>query len=175
MTAPVPGDLDQHLFHEGRHHRLWEVLGAHRATVDGVAGTAFAVWAPTAEAVSVVGDFNAWTSPGEPLAPAGSSGIWTGFVASMAPGDAYKFRITTAAGAVVDRADPLARRTELPPATASVVDELGHSWADEQWVAGRGDHDPLAAPMSIYEVHLGSWRHGPDGQELSYGEIAEQL
>ncbi|MCU1352940.1 MAG: 1,4-alpha-glucan branching enzyme GlgB, partial [Acidimicrobiales bacterium] len=120
------GDLDLHLLAEGRHRRLHDKLGAHVRVVDGVAGTTFAVWAPAARSVRVVGDFNHWTDPGEHLSPRGSSGVWEGFVPGLGDGTHYKQRITTAQGQVLEKADPLAFAAEVPPATASIVHTPRH-------------------------------------------------
>jgi 1,4-alpha-glucan branching enzyme len=167
---PTIGELDQHLLGEGRHERLWQKLGAHETVVDGVAGTAFAVWAPNARAVRVVGDFNSWDGRLHPMRSLGSSGIWELFAPGVGAGDKYKFELVTPAGALTLKADPLAFATEVPPATASVVHTPGHVWGDDDWVARRQERNSLGAPISVYEVHLGSWRQG-----LSYRELAEQL
>ncbi|HYY82118.1 MAG TPA: 1,4-alpha-glucan branching protein GlgB [Actinomycetes bacterium] len=167
---PTVGELDQHLYGEGRHERLWRVLGAHERTVDGVAGTAFAVWAPNARAVRVVGDFNRWDGRLHPMRALGSSGIWELFVPGVGAGTRYKYELVTAEGALILKADPLAFATEAPPATASMVFTSTYDWGDEAWLAARQGRDHLHGPMSVYEVHLGSWRHGS-----SYRELAEQL
>jgi 1,4-alpha-glucan branching enzyme len=167
---PTIGELDQHLLGEGRHERLWQKLGAHETVVDGVAGTAFAVWAPNARAVRVVGDFNSWDGRLHPMRSLGSSGIWELFVPGVRHGDKYKFELVTQAGALTLKADPLAFATEPPPATASVVYTSRHAWGDDEWMARRRERNALGAPISVYEVHLGSWRQG-----LSYRELAEQL
>ncbi|MCU1353729.1 MAG: 1,4-alpha-glucan branching enzyme, partial [Acidimicrobiales bacterium] len=171
------GDLDLHLLAEGRHRRLHDKLGAHARVVDGVAGTTFAVWAPAARSVRVVGDFNHWTDPGEHLSPRGSSGVWEGFVPGLGDGTHYKLRITTAQGQVLEKADPLAFAAEVPPATASIVHTPRHDWRDAEWLRQRASVDPLAQPVSIYEVHLGSWRRDPNqpDRELSYRELADEL
>ncbi|MFE7746486.1 1,4-alpha-glucan branching protein GlgB [Nocardia sp. NPDC057455] len=171
---PTLGELDLHLIGEGRHERLWEVLGAHPrryTTLDGdVAGTSFAVWAPNARGVTVIGDFDGWSGNTAPMRALGSSGIWEIFVPDVGPGAKYKYRVHGADGRTVDHADPLAFATELPPATASVVTESHHAWHDRAWLERRAATDPTRAPMSVYEVHLGSWRPG-----LGYRELAEQL
>jgi 1,4-alpha-glucan branching enzyme len=180
MTDPTPlGDLDLHLFGEGRHEQLYEQLGAHPVTVDGVTGTRFAVWAPAARGVAMIGDTNGWNRDADPMEPLGSSGVWTRFVPGVTVGHRYKFAVTGADGRVVDHADPLAFRTEVPPATASVVDESVHVWSqgDAAYLSARRTTQPLDQPMSIYEVHLGSWRRNPleDGRELTYLELADEL
>jgi 1,4-alpha-glucan branching enzyme len=173
MTA-VPsflGEVDLHLIGEGRHERLWEVLGAHVRSVGGATGTVFAVWAPNARGVRVVADFNGWNGHDHEMRNLGPSGVWELFVPDVGDGTRYKFEIHGVDGSWSLRADPLAFRAELPPATASVVFTSGYEWADAEWMAARTRittaHD---RPMSIYEVHLGSWRRG-----RSYRDLAEEL
>ncbi|ONM47341.1 1,4-alpha-glucan branching protein GlgB [Nocardia donostiensis] len=171
---PTLGDLDLHLIGEGKHERLWQVLGAHPrryTTLDGVVtGTSFAVWAPNARGVSVIGDFDCWSGADAPMRSLGSSGIWEVFLPDVGPGIRYKYRVRGADGRTVDHADPLAFAAEAPPATASVVTATEYVWTDTDWVAARARTDPVRAPLSIYEVHLGSWRPG-----LGYRELAQQL
>lgn len=171
---PTLGELDLHLIGEGNHQRLWEVLGAHPrryTTLDGeVHGTSFAVWAPNARGVSVMGDFDGWSGAGTPMRSLGSSGVWELFVPGVGPGTRYKFRVHGADGRIVDHADPFAFATEVPPATASVVTESRHVWTDDAWLAARAVTEPARAPLSVYEVHLGSWRPG-----LTYRELAVEL
>ncbi|WP_327113182.1 1,4-alpha-glucan branching protein GlgB [Nocardia sp. NBC_01730] len=171
---PTVGELDLHLIGAGRHERLWEVLGAHPrryTTLDGaVHGTSFAVWAPNARGVTVIGDFDGWSGNTAPMRSLGSSGIWEVFVPGVEPGTKYKYRVHGADGRTADHADPLAFATEPPPATASVVTESHYVWRDHAWLDRRAATDPTSAPMSVYEVHLGSWRPG-----LCYREIADQL
>ncbi|MGW0250485.1 1,4-alpha-glucan branching protein GlgB [Nocardia goodfellowii] len=171
---PTVGELDLHLIGEGRHERLWDVLGAHPrryTTLDGeVTGTSFAVWAPNARGVTVFGDFDSWGGQTAPMRALGSSGIWEVFVPDVEVGTKYKYRIHCADGRTVDHADPMAFATELPPATASVVTASDFRWHDQDWLRRRAAADPTHAPMSVYEVHLGSWRPG-----LNYREIADQL
>lgn len=171
---PTLGDVDLHLLGEGRHERLWEVLGAHPQThpsFDGeVTGTAFAVWAPNARGVAVIGDFDGWSGQTAPMRRLGDSGVWELFLPGLGPGALYKYRVHGADGRVVDHADPMAFATEVPPATASVITASEFTWGDGEWLRERARTDPLRAPISIYEVHLGSWRPG-----LDYREIAEQL
>jgi 1,4-alpha-glucan branching enzyme len=181
--APEPAaspltDADLYLFNEGTHRRLAEKLGAHAGEVDGVAGTWFAVWAPNAERVSVVGDFNGWERDRQPLAPRGGSGVWEAFVPGVGPGAGYKFHVVSRwRGYRADKADPCAFRAETPPRTASVVWDPAHDWQDGEWAAARAARDALAAPMAIYEVHLGSWRRLPEEgfRSLTYLELAEAL
>jgi 1,4-alpha-glucan branching enzyme len=171
---PTVGSLDLHLINEGRHERLWEVLGAHRRCYDTpngqVTGTSFAVWAPSARGVRVCGDFDGWDGRANPMRSMGSSGVWELFVPGLPAGSRYKFRILGADNNWHEKADPLAFATEMPPATASVVHESDFTWADQDWMVQRDATDWSRRPMSIYEVHLGSWRTG-----LNYRELASQL
>jgi 1,4-alpha-glucan branching enzyme len=171
---PTLGELDLHLIGEGRHEHLWEVLGAHyrdRAGALGqTSGTAFAVWAPHARAVRVVGDFNGWAGIGHSLRNMGSTGVWELFVPGAAPGSAYKFELLTQSGQWLTKADPLARYTEVPPKTASVIGQSDYSWADDEWMSRRRATDPHSQPMSVYEMHVGSWRPG-----LGYRDLADEL
>ncbi|HWE92219.1 MAG TPA: 1,4-alpha-glucan branching protein GlgB [Pseudonocardiaceae bacterium] len=171
---PTVGELDQHLIREGRHERLWEVLGAHRRRYDSahgpVTGTSFAVWAPNARGVRVCGDFDGWDGRANPLRSMGSSGVWEVFIPGLPVGTRYKFRLLGADGRWREKADPLAFASEVPPATASIVYESEYSWSDADWLAQREATDWSVAPVSVYEVHLGSWRRG-----LGYRELAEQL
>lgn len=171
---PSMGEIDIHLVAEGRHETLWETLGARLveySTPDGpVRGTTFSVWAPNAHGVAVIGDFDNWTGRQAPMRMLGSSGVWEVFIPDIGVGERYKFRIHGADGVVRDKADPMARRTDAPPSTVSVVDDSAHHWTDDAWIAHRAAGDPVAEPLSIYEVHLGSWRHG-----LSYRELAIEL
>jgi 1,4-alpha-glucan branching enzyme len=166
---------DLHLFNEGTHFRLADKLGAHPMTARGKAGTYFAVWAPNARAVSVVGDFNGWDAVHNPLAPRQSSGIWEGFVPGVGVGAVYKYAIDGANGLRL-KADPLARYAEQPPRTASIVWDLDHPWEDAGWMEDRARRSALDAPISIYELHLGSWRRSlEEDRPLTYLELAEQL
>jgi 1,4-alpha-glucan branching enzyme len=171
---PTLGELDLHLFGEGRHERLWDVLGAHPRSYDTpsgkVEGTSFAVWAPTAQGVRVCGDFDGWDGRAQPMRSLGSSGVWEVFVPGVTPGTRYKFRVHAADGSWHEKADPMAFATEHPPATASVVSTTEHQWGDADWIALRSATEWSSAPVSAYEVHLGSWRPG-----LGYRELAEQL
>jgi 1,4-alpha-glucan branching enzyme len=171
-------EFDLHLFNEGSHYRLWEHLGAHPTTIDGVAGTYFAVWAPTAQSVSVKGDFNGWSRDLHSLYHRGASGIWEGFIPGLQAGEIYKYHIVAEGGRyAVDKADPLAFRAEVPPRTGSIVWGLDYAWGDQRWMVERAGRHAATAPISIYEVHLGSWRrkgeHG--GEFLSYREMAPLL
>ncbi|HVT45924.1 MAG TPA: 1,4-alpha-glucan branching protein GlgB [Thermoanaerobaculia bacterium] len=169
-------DHDVYLFNEGTHRNLYEKLGAHPMEIDGVPGTSFAVWAPSAERVSVIGTFNAWDRSATPLHPRGSSGIWEGFVAGVGHGDLYKYFIESRFGSYeVEKSDPFGFLHEIPPKMASVVWNLDYDWNDAEWMASRRARQSLSAPMSIYEVHAGSWRRHGNGDSLSYRELAEQL
>ena len=162
---------------EGRHEQLWDALGAHPRTVDGSPGTAFAVWAPGAHAVAVVGDFNGWNERAHPMRTLGSAGVWELFVPEAVAGHAYKFAIRGADDAVRLKADPMALRAELPPKTGSVVFQPGYDWDDAAWLERRRQQEPHASPMSVYEVHLGSWRLNTleGNRSLTYIELADEL
>jgi len=167
-------DEDIFLFNEGSHFRLWEKLGSH--PVEG--GTWFAVWAPNAEWVSVVGDHNGWDGRSNPLQERGSSGIWEGFIPDVGPGAVYKYQIRSrGSGYRVDKADPFAFRAETPPRTASVVWDLSYDWKDRDWMRERHRHNSSRAPLSIYEVHAGSWKRVPEdgNRSLNYWELSGQM
>jgi|APCry1669190288_1035285.scaffolds.fasta_scaffold00075_10 1,4-alpha-glucan branching enzyme len=171
-------DFDLYLFGQGNHHRIWSKLGAHRETLDGVRGTHFAVWAPNAERVSVVGDFNAWDGRRHPLQSRGGSGVWELFVPDVEVGATYKYEIRTRAGDTRLKADPYGTSMELRPKTASIVADLsGFEWTDADWMARRRSADPRREPIAVYEVHLASWRHAPDRDPpfLTWDDAAEQL
>ena len=170
---------DIYLYREGMHSTLYDKLGAHSGEVAGVAGTFFAMWAPNANAVSIIGDFNGWDTGAHRLAVrADESGIWETFVPAVGHGDCYKYHITSHEGAYsVEKGDPFAFFWECPPRTASRVWDLSYEWNDADWMRSRREHNALHAPTSVYEVHLGSWRRAADdgGRFLSYRELAEQL
>jgi len=171
-------DDDLYLFNEGSHFRLYEKLGAHLSPSGGEAGSYFAVWAPDAEQVYVVGDFNGWSDDASPLYPRGQSGIWEGFVCGAHRGDRYKFRIVSRYGGYqVYKADPFGFFGEVPPKTASRVWDLEYRWGDGEWMEGRGARNRREAPIAIYEVHLGSWMRvpGEHGRPLTYRELAPKL
>ncbi len=175
---PSLGETDLHLINEGRHELLWQVLGArvHHFPVPGgkagetVSGTAFAVWAPSARGVRLKGDFNSWDGREHPMRQLGVSGVWELFIPGAGSGSKYKFVILGADRQWREKADPMAAYTEIAPATASVVFESHHEWADQEWMATRGERNNVSGPMSIYEMHLGSWRRG-----RSYHELADDL
>jgi 1,4-alpha-glucan branching enzyme len=182
--TPTLGDLDLHLIGEGRHERLYELMGAHvtehqLGTLEPISGTAFAVWAPSARSVSVVGDFNSWDGRLHPMRSLGSSGVWELFIPELGEGDCYKFEILTQRHELLLKADPYAQETELPPRTASMITRSRHRWskADAAWLERRVQTPPFDQPMSIYEVHLGSWRRNPleGNRSLSYLELADEL
>jgi 1,4-alpha-glucan branching enzyme len=174
---PTLGELDLHLIGEGRHEALADVLGGHEREVDGTGGTAFAVWAPSARAVSVVGDFNGWDGRVHQMRSLGTSGVWELFIPGVQSGDRYKYEIRPPAGPPLLKADPLAAAAEVPPRTASVVFRSRFDWGDADWLERREAADPYTGPLSIYEVHLGSWRRNPleGNRSLTYAELAEEL
>jgi 1,4-alpha-glucan branching enzyme len=169
---------DLYWFNEGTHSRIYEKFGAHLTQKAGESGTHFAVWAPNAERVAVMGDFNGWSKSQHPLAPIGNSGVWSGFIPGLGPGTTYKYRIVSRYGGyAVDKADPYGFRHETAPKTASLVWDLAYEWGDRQWMKSRGQLQRLSSPISIYEVHLGSWRRVPhEGNRwLTYRELALAL
>jgi 1,4-alpha-glucan branching enzyme len=169
---------DQYLFNEGSHYRLYDKLGAHLLTVGGVQGSYFAVWAPNAAQVSVMGDFNNWDKASHTLRPRGGSGIWEGFIPRLGQGTIYKYHITSQLhGYEVDKSDPIAFYNEVPPRTASIVWDLAYTWGDQEWLAGRQERNRLEAPIAVYEVHLGSWMRVPEEglRPLTYRELAPRL
>ena len=171
---PTLGDVDLHLLGEGRHEDMWRVLGSHVRTYESpfgpLTGVSFAVWAPNAQGVRVIGDFNHWDGTAHPMRSLGSSGIWEIFIPGIGDGTCYKFAVLGKDGTWRDKADPFAFAAEHPPATASRVFTSTYTWHDEAWLAGRAARDPHTGPMAIYEIHLGSWRPG-----LSYRELADEL
>jgi 1,4-alpha-glucan branching enzyme len=171
---PTLGEMDLYLFGEGRHEQLWEILGAHPrsfTTADGVVeGVSFAVWAPNAKGINLIGEFNHWDGNDAPMRVLGSSGVWELFWPGFPTDGLYKFRVHGIDGSVTDRADPFAFATEVPPHTASRVFSSDYIWDDADWLTQRAAQNPVFEPMSTLEVHLGSWRPG-----LSYRELAEQL
>ncbi|TPG37671.1 1,4-alpha-glucan branching protein GlgB [Flavobacterium pectinovorum] len=177
ITHSLFTDFDIDLFKAGKHFKLYEKLGAHLIEVNGVKGVYFAVWAPTSESVSVVGDFNYWTG-GEHLLQVrwDSSGIWEGFIPEITKGALYKYKIQSSInGIVTEKADPFALYCEKPPHTASVVWDLDYNWKDEKWMQTRQENNALDKPYSVYEVHLGSWKRGDNNRFLTYLELADDL
>ncbi|MDO5721579.1 MAG: 1,4-alpha-glucan branching protein GlgB [Actinomycetaceae bacterium] len=171
---PTLGDMDIYLISEGRHETLWTALGAHRRSYDGdlgkVEGVSFAVWAPNAQAVRVVGDFNFWDGTGSAMRSLGGSGVWELFIPGVEVGARYKYEICGPDGNWMQKADPMARATEIPPATASVVTDRFHEWNDAEWMEARQHKNPHELPMSVYELHVGSWKQG-----LGYRGLADEL
>ncbi|PYI69897.1 1,4-alpha-glucan branching enzyme [Arthrobacter livingstonensis] len=171
---PTVGELDLHLMAEGRHETLWTTLGAHvrryHSGLGDVTGVSFAVWVPAVRAVRVIGEFNNWDGRGHAMRSLGTSGVWELFIPDAAAGERYKFEILTEDGRWLEKADPMAYGTEVPPLTASRVVESNYAFQDAEWMAARAARDPHNSPMSVYEVHLGSWRQG-----LSYREMASEL
>ncbi|WP_046745790.1 1,4-alpha-glucan branching protein GlgB [Kordia zhangzhouensis] len=170
-------EFDINLFKAGQHYKLYEKFGSHLITVDGVEGTYFAVWAPSAKTVSVIGDFNYWIEGEHQLNVRwDSSGIWEGFIPNVQKGAIYKYKIQSHHGDIkTEKADPYARRCEHPPKTASIVWDAAHDWNDGDWMSKRKKHNALDAPFSVYEVHLGSWKRKADNEFLSYQELADDL
>ena len=176
---PTLGEVDLHLINEGRHEELWQVLGArvhHYETPLGgtISGTAFAVWAPLARGVRLKGSFNDWDSRAHPMRQLGESGVWELFLPDVGAGARYKFEILGADGEWREKADPMAFHTEVPPATASVVFESTYTWGDDDWMAARASRKPVQEAMSVYEMHLGSWRKR-GGEAMTYAEVADEL
>ncbi|MBI2362365.1 MAG: 1,4-alpha-glucan branching enzyme, partial [Elusimicrobia bacterium] len=178
-TTPLLSDDDLHFFNEGSHLTLYDRLGAHLGLgPDGTAGVHFAVWAPDAQYASVVGDFNGWDRGVHPMGAVGSSGVWAVFVPGVGKGAHYKFHIASKHALYrADKADPFAFLAEAPPKTASVVWDLEYEWGDADWMRKRKRANSLDGPMSVYEVHLGSWMRVPEegGRSLTYREIAPRL
>jgi 1,4-alpha-glucan branching enzyme len=170
-------DYDLHLFAEGRHFHIYNILGAHKKEIDGINGVHFATWAPSAERVSIVGDFNGWDGRRHPMMSRGGNGVWELFIPGLNNNALYKFEIRNRdSGEILSKTDPYAQQMEMRPRTASVVNERSaFKWQDEQWLTQRKDHDWLHAPMSIYECHLGSWQRDEQNQFLNYRELAHRL
>jgi 1,4-alpha-glucan branching enzyme len=174
----VLGDFDLHLFSEGTHYRAWEKLGSRRVTVDGLTGVHFAVWAPNAQRVSVIGDFNRWDGRVNPMRKLVPSGVWEIFIPELPERSCYKFEIRSTGGHLLHKSDPYGRYFEIPPNTASLVFEERYQWGDHEWMRDRPSFDAWRErPMSIYEVHLGSWRRVPEegNRVLRYRELADTL
>jgi 1,4-alpha-glucan branching enzyme len=177
-TASLLTDNDLYLFNEGSHFRLYDKLGAHVTDHNGLRGTHFAVWAPNAAQVFVMGDFNDWNKSSHPLRPNGKSGIWERFFPGIGKGTLYKYHIVSRFNDYrVDKADPFSIFNEIPPKTASIVWDLDHQWSDQEWMTSRRQRHALDKPMAIYEMHVGSWRRVAEegNRSLSYRELAPQL
>jgi 1,4-alpha-glucan branching enzyme len=173
---PTLTPFDIYLFNAGDNQRIYEKLGAHHAEVNGVGGVQFAVWAPSARSVSVIGSFNGWDRRRHAMRVLGSSGIWEIFIPALMEGELYKFQVKTPTGFILDKADPYGTEMELRPRTASRINFLrSHEWQDEKWLEQRARQDALARPLSVYEVHLGSWQRDAAGNWLSYQDLAERL
>jgi len=174
--GPVLGEMDEYLLGEGTHRRLWQVLGAHLMQHEGVDGVHFAVWAPNAERVSVVGNFNVWDGRRHPMRRRGPTGVWEIFIPGLGEGETYKYEIRGPGGELMPlKADPVGFGSEHPPANASVVRRIGGTFGDREWMETRAARQSVDAPISVYEVHLASWRRAPGDRMLSYPELAEQL
>jgi 1,4-alpha-glucan branching enzyme len=175
--APQVGELDLHLFGEGRHRHGFRFLGAREHAADGVGGVLFAVWAPNAERVSVVGDFNAWDGRRHAMRVRGGSGVWELFIPDLDPGHVYKYEIRNRhSGEILLKADPYGQRHELRPRTGSIIAARdNYAWGDTDWMRQRSQHDWQHTPMSVYELHLGSWQRGQEGEFLNYREVAQHL
>ncbi|HSE11946.1 MAG TPA: 1,4-alpha-glucan branching protein GlgB, partial [Rudaea sp.] len=170
------GEVDCHLLAEGTHWHAYERLGAHACSIDGIDGVAFAVWAPNASRVSVIGSFNGWDGRVNPMRLRPECGVWELFVPGVTHGMLYKFEVRTATGEILLKSDPYALWTEAPPASAARIwSQPPFAWSDQTWMANRAASQTTAAPIGIYEVHLGSWRRHPDGRPLTYGQLADTL
>ena len=172
---PTLGDLDLHLLGEGRHERLWEKLGAHCRSIDGIAGVSFAVWAPNARGVRVIGEFNSWDGRLHPMRSLGSSGIWELFIPDIGDGCLYKYEVVTAQGDVIIKVDPFAFASEGAPTNASIVHTPRYEFGDKKWLKQREKTNLHESPVSVYELHLGSWRRDGDGGTLGYRDVAPML
>ncbi|HAO32220.1 MAG TPA: 1,4-alpha-glucan branching protein GlgB [Candidatus Competibacter sp.] len=174
---PQIADFDLYLFGEGKHWHAYRFLGAHPHTADGVSGVLFGVWAPNAERVSVVGNFNRWDGRCHPMRGRGASGIWELFIPNLCPGDLYKFELRNRhSGVVFLKSDPYGQQFEMRPSTSTIVPKVdNYGWRDGEWMEGRNNFDWLHQPISIYEVHLGSWRRGWEGEFLNYRDLVHQL
>ena len=170
------GELDLHLLGEGRHHDAWHVLGAHTCVVDGVAGCQFAVWAPGVQRVSVIGDFNSWDGRSYPMRSCGQTGVWELFIPDLQAGWGYKYEILGRHGQLMTKADPYAQQTFMRPETASCIPAVSHhAWQDRDWLTQRAQFDWQHKPISMYELHVGSWRRHPDGRFYNWAELAASL
>lgn len=177
-VEPSLSDFDRFLFGEGRHWQIYNKLGAHAREIDGIQGVNFAVWAPNAQSVQIIGDFNGWDGRQHLMRKHIPAGIWELFIPNIGSGQKYKFRVRTSDGQTIDKSDPFGFYAELPPRTASVVADLdSYQWQDSEWMDRRASRDPLRDPISVYEVHLGSWRRDPSGVHgwMNYRKLAHEL
>ena len=175
---PQMGELDLYLFGQGNHHKIYEKLGAHHMEVNGVKGVYFAVWAPNARNVSVIGNFNVWHGGKHQMRVLGSSGVWELFVPDIGVGEVYKYEVKDKSGNIFEKSDPYGYQFEVRPNTGSIVADINkHQWADQEWMDRRRSADPLRQPISVYEVHLGSWMRVPEegNRFLTYRQLAHQL
>ncbi|MDR0999585.1 MAG: 1,4-alpha-glucan branching protein GlgB [Clostridiales bacterium] len=173
--SPVMSELDRYLFGQGTHYEIYDKMGSHPLTHQGVEGVLFAVWAPNAKRVSVIGDFNAWDGRRNPMRALGESGIWELFVPGLKQYDRYKYEVKTHGGDLLQKSDPYGNFAELRPSTSSLVYDISkHEWNDSEWIQSQKNHS-LSAPMNMYEVHLGSWKRGENGRFLTYSELAKDL
>jgi 1,4-alpha-glucan branching enzyme len=174
--APILGDLDVHLFNEGQHWNIYQLLGAHQREIDGVKGVTFATWAPNAERISVVGDFNEWDGRRHPMRVRGGSGLWELFIPGLTTGSLYKFEIRNRqSGDIFLKADPFGQAFEMRPQTSAIVTQSDYEWQDAIWIQSRATKNVLKSPCSVYEIHLGSWRRGWANEFLNYRELAHQI
>lgn len=174
--APILGDLDVHLFNEGQHWNIYQLLGAHEREIDGVKGVTFATWAPNAERISVVGDFNEWDGRHHPMRVRGGSGLWELFIPGLTTGSLYKFEIRNRqSGDIFLKADPYGQAFEMRPQTSAIVTSSTYEWSDAIWMQARAAKNVLKSPCSVYEIHLGSWRRGWSNEFLNYRELAHQI
>jgi len=174
--APFLGDLDVHLFNEGQHWNIYQLLGAHERELEGIKGVTFSTWAPNAERISIVGDFNEWDGRRHPMRVRGGSGLWELFIPGLTAGALYKFEIRNRqTGDIFLKADPYGQAFEMRPQTSAIVVTSTYEWNDQAWIKARSERDALKSPCSVYEIHLGSWRRGWSNEFLNYREIAHQL
>ncbi len=176
MAADLPSNYDRYLFHQGRHFQSYKFMGAHPGQKQGIKGVRFTVWAPQASYVAVIGDFNDWSPEADRLQKIKDSGLWSGFIEGAGPGDKYKYYLTGPQETSRIKSDPYGFFSEKKPKTASIVTQLDkYSWNDQNWLEKRSKHDILQQPISIYEVHLGSWRRDEENQPLNYRQLADRL
>jgi 1,4-alpha-glucan branching enzyme len=176
IFAPFLGDLDVHLFNEGQHWNIYQLLGAHEREINGIKGVTFATWAPNAERISIVGDFNEWDGRRHPMRVRGASGLWELFIPGLSAGSLYKFEIRNRqTGDIFLKADPYGQAFEMRPQTSAIVVSSNYEWQDSAWLQARAERNWLKSPFSVYELHLGSWRRGWANEFLNYRELAHQI